>query len=54
MLIAMRVSNPFYIYSSIIYACSTNAVESVVKLITCNDVPASVEEWHIPGKTAGK
>ena len=37
--------------SSIIYA---NAVESLVKLITCNDVPGSVEEWYIPGKTAGK
>ena len=41
--------------SSIIYACSTNAVESLVKLIImCNDVPGSVEEWHIPGKTTGK
>ena len=42
------------LHSSIIYACSTNVVESLVKLIMCNDVPGSVEEWHIPRKTAGK
>ena len=30
---------------------SANAGEDLVKLITCNDVPGRVEEWHIPGKT---
>jgi len=35
-------------------ACSTNTGEGLVKLITCNDVPGRVEEWHIPGKTASK
>ena len=33
-------------------ACSTNVGEGLVKLITCNDRPGCVEEWHIPGKTA--
>jgi len=32
-------------------ACSTNMGEGLVKLITCNDRPGCVEEWHIPGKT---
>jgi len=31
-------------------ACSTNVGEGLVKLITCNDLPGRVEEWHIPGK----
>ena len=34
--------------------CSINAGEGLVKLITCNDIPGRVEEWHIPGKTASK
>jgi len=30
-------------------ACSTNTgEEGLVKLITCNDIPGRVEEWHIP------
>ena len=33
---------------------STNAGEGLVKLITCNEVPGRVEEWHIPGKNASK
>jgi len=28
--------------------CSTNAGEGLVNLITCDDVPGLVEEWHIP------
>jgi len=35
-------------------ACSTNAGEGLIKLITCNDVTGRVEEWHIPRKTATK
>jgi len=35
-------------------ACSTNVGEGLVKLITCNDIPGLVEEWHLPGKTASK
>jgi len=31
--------------------CSTNAGKGLVKLITCNDIPGRVEEWHIPGRT---
>ena len=34
--------------------CSTNIGEGLVELITCNDIPERVAEWHIPGKTAGK
>jgi len=28
--------------------CSTNTGEGLVKLITCNNVPGHVKEWHIP------
>jgi len=27
--------------------CSSNVGEGLVKLITCNDIPGRVEEWHI-------
>jgi len=40
--------------SSIIYAYCTNVVQGLIKLIACNDVPGSVEEWHISGKTTSK
>jgi len=51
MLIAMRVSNPFHL---VLLSMLTVLTWWKVKLITCNDVPGSVEEWHIPGNTASK
>ena len=47
MLIAMRSSNPFYV---VLLSMLTVLTWWKVKLITYNDVPGSVEEWHIPGK----
>ena len=53
-----RMSEPceqFALYPGLLtpasVTCSANAGEDLVKLITCNDVPGRVEEWHIPGKT---
>jgi len=33
--------------TTVFVACSANTGGGLVKLITCNDVPACVEEWHI-------
>jgi len=40
--------------TQVFVACSTILGGGLVKLISHNDVPGHVEDWHIPGKTASE